>query len=107
MAPLGIDLFTFNRSITDKKGKVKWLGETKVREIAGFKMKLYVFLRVIDDRKWVVICSLVMMQIISSSFFIFSELSLPFSGSWALVSRISCYIILALILAFPLLFLTY
>lgn len=64
-----------------------------------------------DDRKWVAVCSVVMMQLLSISFFILYEMTLPLSlvalNPWAAVSRLLCFLIFLLILLFPLILLNY
>ena len=64
-----------------------------------------------DDRKWVAVCSIVMMQLVSISFFILYEMTLPLPlaslNPWAAISRLLCFLFFLLILLFPLTLLNY
>lgn len=96
----GVNL-DLSRSRMDKNGKINWLRDIQVRESASFRYKCYVYLCKLDNKKWIGISSLWNMQVLSLSFLLLHELSIPFTSFYSLLSSLSCYLTLFIILFFP------
>jgi hypothetical protein len=76
-----------------------------VRASATLRFKLWVYFCSLDCKKWIGVTSLLSMQVLSLSFFIFYELTLPLLHKWLILSRLACWLSLTAILSFPLLLL--
>lgn len=100
----GVDL---SRSEINEKGFIKWKNEIHVRSQAPFRYKMHIYLCVMDKKKWVIIWSLWSMHVLSLSFLLLEELTLPLNSFWTFLSNLTCYTFATLILSCPFVLLRY
>ena len=63
---------------------------------------MWIYFCILDSKKWIAITSLLTMQLLSVSFFIIYELTLPMNSLWHTLSQFLCFLVFLIILIFPL-----